>query len=365
METKDSLVKGGVLISHQIDHEGKHQYEVKNVVKYKKGSGEKAFARRGDKLLQINDIDLQDVTPEELAQMLAEGNPKLTVHKAARTKDEARQDSSSEETLHPVSKESTVLSFNMEMSREEELEENEVGQEKEAEEGVGIEGDACKDENVENGEEGGLLIVSMKKTSISVVRGRGCKDGCPSQECQGSQCCLDDVVVVAESSTVTLVPRGSGSLKQEKLSTVTIEHVATHHYLRGLCSQRAIYSSPNPERITIYTYKSNTIGRIFRGVPVVLNFTDSNCFLKCCNTEGRVFLQVETCDKQKLKQISKSDESTLCFVFYMKADRSKHRRFESALHSGWYIQIANMDSVGMATLDGASEEQSFLFIIQK
>lgn len=27
--------------------------------------------------MQINDVDLQDLTPEELTQMLAEGSPKL------------------------------------------------------------------------------------------------------------------------------------------------------------------------------------------------------------------------------------------------------------------------------------------------
>ena len=33
-----------MLINHQI-HEGKHQYEVENVVKYKRASGGKPFAR--------------------------------------------------------------------------------------------------------------------------------------------------------------------------------------------------------------------------------------------------------------------------------------------------------------------------------
>lgn len=42
------------------------------------------------------------------------------------------------------------------------------------------------------------------------------------------------------------VPRGSGSFRVEKPSDVEIEHVATHYYLRGLCSQRALYASPNP-----------------------------------------------------------------------------------------------------------------------
>lgn len=39
-----SLVNGGMLIVHKV-HEGKHQYEVENVVKHKKASGEKSFAR--------------------------------------------------------------------------------------------------------------------------------------------------------------------------------------------------------------------------------------------------------------------------------------------------------------------------------
>ncbi|XP_070818856.1 uncharacterized protein [Chaetodon trifascialis] len=357
MDLKDSLVKGGVLIVHQI-YEGKHQYEVKNVVKYKKASGEKVFARRGDKLMQVNNIDLQDLTPEEVAEMLAEGNPMLTLHKASRMKWHTDQSCPPEDTLHPFSKESTVLSFSMEMRREDE----EDGQEGEGREDVGDEEDVCKAENVEGGD---LVIVSMTNTSISVVRGRGCDDGSPCQGCHGTGCTLNDVVVVAESSTVTLIPRGGGTFRQEKLSNVSIEHVVTHQYLRGLCSQRTLYASPNPEKITIYFYKSNTVDRIFRGMPVVLNLTESNCFLRCCKEGEKVFLQVETCEKKRLKQISKGDETALSFVFYMKSDRSKQRKFESALHLGWFIQIVNRDLVEMGTLDGGREEQSFFLIIQK
>lgn len=40
---QDSQVKGGVLIIHQT-HNGKHQYEVDNVVKYN-NTGEKMFVR--------------------------------------------------------------------------------------------------------------------------------------------------------------------------------------------------------------------------------------------------------------------------------------------------------------------------------
>lgn len=42
------------------------------------------------------------------------------------------------------------------------------------------------------------------------------------------------------------VSRGSESFRVEKLSKVAIENVASHHYLRGLCSQRTLYASPNP-----------------------------------------------------------------------------------------------------------------------
>ncbi|XP_078101746.1 uncharacterized protein LOC144514661 [Sander vitreus] len=363
MDLKDSLVKGGVLITHQL-HEGKHQYDVKNVMKYKQAGGGKAFVRKGDKLMQINGMDLQNLTPEELAQLLAKDNPMLTVHKASRMKAHTEQSFPAEDTLHPFSKESTILRFSMEMRRETDLE-NEVGQEGEVKEDVGIEEDICQAENEVNGERGDLLIVSMKKTSISVVTGRGCNSESPCNGCHGTGCTFNDVVLVAESSKVVLVPRGGDSIKQVKSLKSPIEHVVSHYYMRAVCSQNIVYASPNPEEMTIYLYKYFQTNTSFRGMPVVLNFSKTNCFLRCCKEGERVFLQVETCEKQRLKTISMSDESTLSFVFYMKADRTSRRKFESALHGGWFIQIDNrFESVDMATLDGGTGDESFLFLIQ-
>lgn len=163
------------------------------------------------------------------------------------------------------------------------------------------------------------------------------------------------------------VPRGSESFKQEKQRNVSIKHVATHQYLRVLCSQKIIYASPNPEKITIYYYKSIILERCFRGLPVVLNLTESNCFLRCCMEGERALLQVETCEKQRLKQISKSDESTLSFLFYMTGDRTKQLKFESALYSGWFIHIVNTDSVEMGCLcslvTAVDSESSLLIVI--
>ncbi|XP_068586772.1 uncharacterized protein [Cebidichthys violaceus] len=317
----------------------------------------KTTSRRGDKLMQINGMDLQDLTPEELAQSLAKDNPMLTVHKAIRTKEPTEQFFPAEDTLHPFSKESTVLSFSMEMRRVEDLKQNEVGQEEDVEE------DVCQPENEGNGERGDLLIISMKKTNISVVSGRGCDSGSPCQGCHGTGCTFNDVVMVSESSKVTLVARGGGSFSQLKSLDTPIEHLATHQYLRGFCPDKAIYASPNPEEMTIYYYKSTSLS-FFKGQPVVLNFSRSNCFLRCCKEGDKVFLQVETCEKPRLKKISKSDEWALSFVFYMKTEGSTHRSFESTLHGGWFIQIDTNNSVNVANPDRKRGQESFIFIIQ-
>lgn len=47
------------------------------------------------------------------------------------------------------------------------------------------------------------------------------------------------------------------------------------------------------ERITIYHYKSNFMDRPFKGMPVVLNFTETNHFVRCCKDGERVSLQVQ------------------------------------------------------------------------
>lgn len=185
------------------------------------------FLRRGDKLIQINGLNLQDLTPEELTEILAEGSPQLVswwasqrfitshawnysllygeklplllhkitltdqfltllqkVHKASKKKKKKQPEQAfpAEDILHPMSKESTLLSFYMEMRREEHLEENHVRQGEEER----------TEENRENGEGGELLIVSMKKTRVSVLTGRGLADDVD----------YHDVVLVAESSTV-------------------------------------------------------------------------------------------------------------------------------------------------------------------
>nr|XP_020465632.1 uncharacterized protein LOC109965717 [Monopterus albus] len=339
-------VDGSVLIRHQ-NHEGKHQYEVENVLEYKTT---KMFVRKGDKLMQINGTDLQDLTPKEVAQILAKPSPWLTVRNVEKIEEHKEQPSPTETTLQPVSKESIMLSFSMKMRREEDLVETEVEQE-------GLGDFDCQTEDEENGEGKGLFIIAMKKTSITLVKSRGSSSGS-----HGSRYTLNDVVMVTESSTVTLVPRGS-TFKQPRPVEASVEHVASQLYLRAICSQKTVYPSTNPERMTIYHYKSNSLSGLFRGMPVVLNFTESNCFLRCCKEGENVLLRVETCEMHRLKQISEDDEIALSFLFYMKSNRSKQMKFESALHRGWFIQITNTDAP-VEVGNTERQDHSFFFIIQ-
>lgn len=55
--------------------------------------------------------------------------------------------------------------------------------------------------------------------------------------------------------------------------------------------------------ITIYYYKSNIEDKTIRGLPVVLNFTESNCFLRCCKSEEKVFLQVEVSMAERVEAV--------------------------------------------------------------
>lgn len=124
-----------------------------------------------------------------------------TVHKAARIKQPPAESCPAEDILHPVSKEAMLLNFNLEMRREEDLGENE---EKQGGEGGDNQEEVCPTENGEKEQGKDLLIVSMVKTSISVVAGRSCDTGIPCPGCVETECTLNDVVMVSESSSVTL-----------------------------------------------------------------------------------------------------------------------------------------------------------------
>lgn len=300
----------------------------------------------------INDVKLQNLIPEELAELLTMENLMLTVHQE-KEEQLLDQTSSEERSLVPMSKETNVLSFNLRLRQEEEsVEEDE---ENRRSEGKGKE---------PSEQEQDFLMVVLTNTSISLVKGRGCSPNSPCQDCGGTRCHLNQVAMVAESKKITLLSRGPSRIFKwwNQTENISIEHPFSNSFLRSLTAQRSPYMSTEPEKITIYYYKTNHMD----GNPVVLNFTDSNCFLKCCKDGDMVFLRVETCETQKLRTIAVSDEETLPFVFYMKSTRTRQRQFESASFPGWFIHAISTETVGLVPQKGEDcTDPSFLFVIRK
>lgn len=123
------------------------------------------------------------------------------MHKSARVEEHTGQTSEAEDKFYPFSKESMLLSFNMMMTRNKDPEENGVEQERAGSGDTEIEEDVGNHEKDDGGE---FVIVTMKKTNISMLKSRGCKDGSSCPTCHGKGCTFNDLFVVAESRNVTL-----------------------------------------------------------------------------------------------------------------------------------------------------------------
>ncbi|KAF4107394.1 uncharacterized protein si:ch73-226l13.2 [Onychostoma macrolepis] len=101
-------------------------------------------------------------------------------------------------------------------------------------------------------------------------------------------------------------------------------------------------------KITIFhgTFLGMVTGDKEPGVPVVLNFTDTDNFL-CCTSQGEeTILTVKTYDRKKIR-ISANDPEKLSLIFYMSQKCDGLRYFESVLHRGWFIHTVNDDVVKM------------------
>ncbi|XP_018584753.1 uncharacterized protein LOC108920476 [Scleropages formosus] len=353
METEESPVTGGVSILHSFAH-GQHHYQVEKVVKHKMGWGHGSFVRRGDKLLQINGISLQNLPPEAFAQMLTENAPILTVHQSHINTTEEKYLKTTE--IYPFSKEHTVLCFSMEMKKMDALE-DEGGKDR----------GTSEDEVPRNGSQSclleNLLLVTMTKTRFSIIAGRGCDKGklCQDQSCKD---CHLDVVMEAKSCKITQVLQEIHFLQEKAL-----ENIFIHSLMSDKCIQNRFRNArmssrcmSNSAKITIYYYKSDIVDGEFKGVPVVLNFSGTDCFLKCTDSDGKAVLSIENCEKSKLRSISTKDKDILAFVFYMKASQPDARHFESANCPGWCLS-AKKEEVGVEPF--IKEDESFFFLIRK
>ncbi|XP_056107311.1 interleukin-1 family member A [Rhinichthys klamathensis goyatoka] len=328
MASEGNPVSGGVTLLHT-ECEGKHSYEVKGFLNYNKGM----FTSKGDKLLMINNINVEDLTPEAFADLLLEGSPLLTIHHPCKTKTEECES----EELRVNKKEPMLMSFSLMMVRESELEAYGSQEPSPSQpEGEDIEDDTFDDEN--------LLIVSMVDTSFSLVLARGCDPDNPCNNCGKTNCKFNEVVVLPASAAVTSgSPRKLCLLKQKE--NLYIKSFFTEKYVTPYNHQICLDNTMSAP-ITIYSY---TITMDIPGTPVVLNFTNTENFFRCTTKQGvdTKILTVTQYKKKDLQTICADEPEKWSLVFYMSCGADNLRRFESALHRGWFIYTKNVDQVDM------------------
>ncbi|KAK7127646.1 hypothetical protein R3I93_020278 [Phoxinus phoxinus] len=342
MASEGNPVSGGVTLLHT-ECEGKHSYEVKAFLNYNKGM----FTSKGDKLLMINNINVEDLTPAAFADLLVEGSPLLTIHHSCKTKTEECES----EELRVNKKEPTLMSFSLMMVRESELEAyGSLGPSPSQPED--IEDDCFDDDN--------FLIVSMADTSFSLVLARGCDPDNPCNNCGKTNCKFNEVVVLPTRAEIT-----SGSPK-----ILSLLRQRDHLYIKSFIRDK--YVTPNYRQIcldntmsapiTIYSYKT-TMG--VPGTPVVLNFTNTNNFFSCTTKPGvdTKILTVTQHIKQDLQTVCADDPEKWSLVFYMSCGPDNLRRFESALHKGWFIYSKNVDEVDMDRVEQFNCKPNTFFII--
>ncbi|XP_048855133.1 uncharacterized protein LOC125722912 isoform X2 [Brienomyrus brachyistius] len=198
-----------------------------------------------------------------------------------------------------------------------------------------------------------------------------CEEDVVSDGCccvTGAECApLKDVVVASPSNTTFRICNFSHEKMKDNLAIRNLKH---DKYIRRSGNEASMDPSSviKSASITIFYYKTTLIEEPFRGIPVVLNFTNTDSFLRCQKSGDRVSVSVEVqrhhlrgkFEKQRLQRFSSRDEDAFSFVFYMMAARDSARRFESAVHGGWFMKAVD-EIVGMGPLSPESESSYFIF----
>ncbi|XP_027024536.1 uncharacterized protein LOC113657154 [Tachysurus fulvidraco] len=346
---KESFLSGGVSFLHTVV-DGKHSYEVGKVLTSKPSD----FGRKGDKLLKINNVETQHLTPKKVASMLTSGSPMLMMHQASIDSDEKKKYPGFD-SMRPFHKETSTLNFTLAMVREtclnEEEENPQVPEDSEWK---------CKENKYDTFSDEEMLLVSMTNTSVAIVQARGCSEQDPCSSCGGKGCTFNDVVMASVQSTVSSVC--TEYVKKNFDCQVLIQSLLQKNICAENIRPGKAMSNSTKANITIYYYLSNAQDDFDKGVPVVLNFSDSATFLKCICKNGRPVLTLECCENSKLQSIYKNDPSTWPFVFYLKTTKENHRRFESAAYSGWFIHTKPSGMVNMDTGTNYSESNFYVII---
>ncbi|XP_048397147.1 uncharacterized protein LOC125457239 [Stegostoma tigrinum] len=386
-------LKGGVVLKHQTV-EGKHHYEVQDVLHCKSAS---SLLRRGDCLLQINEKNASDFPPEIVAELLRENSTRLTVCRPEHSEDTHIPEDLGDAVYWPYDKQKVKLQFSLKMVR------SCGGRVEDATaescdtllpEGTGrwhgegsktcCEVPSCM---LSGGEAVGDtcagvkpcgLLVALNRASLSIVRGRGplCSSGVVCPVCKEKECNIHTIAVSSEAKSELYyleeqMPPGDccGMIMKVMNSEYPfLIHNERNQYLRpGNCYQTIVLSQQVPEsaQLTIFYYKSNKILKPYCGLPVVLNFSKTNYFLACKTEGSNILLRIEECTSQSLRKITENSPQWR-FIFYMKERQDGTLSFESAQYRGWFINNKwNKQAAGMKRTVHEPLNADFIFILVK
>lgn len=385
------------MIHHKVV-DGKHRYRIGEVLQSK--SARFPF-RSGDQLLQINGENVLAFPPETLAEILRERFILLTLHSPSIKTESAEPSEDVGPVYQPYNKKEIQLQFSLAMVQKDDgckgLESLASVHDNDATIG-GKDGTCPAPETPltplnlpqpssvgeENGgvvcdkDEARVLLVALNHFAVSVVRARGphCSSGTLCPVCKQAECEIQHVNVSTESKTEVYYLKEEASpneccgmmMKVMNSDCPFLIHNDRDQYLRpGVCRRRIVLSRQNSEsaQMTIFYYKSNKIPNPYHGLPVVLKFSNTNCFLMCHSEELNILLRIEECSSESLKNIAEGSP-TWRFIFYMKEQQDGTLSFESARYPGWFInnewneKRAEMKKTVEETLNA-----DFIFILLK
>ncbi|XP_007889843.1 uncharacterized protein LOC103177481 isoform X1 [Callorhinchus milii] len=390
--------KGGAVIHHSIV-EGRHHYEFQGVTHYK-NSACAALFRKGDCLLEVNENNASAFPPEDLAELLTDSSFLMTLHRPRDIVQPRDSDEPDENIYCPYDKRKIFLQFGYQMVRKAESLETPASPEgtstfdETTRKFKGYTGPelpiipqhndrTSTDEEEQNGDSGGCdktqgLLVALSHAAISVVQGRGPKrpQGKVCSICNKNDCELHTIHVRSEAKAEvycvqeTLAPKDCCEMIM-KVVRSDCPYLIRNEYdqcLRPGNERKKIVLSrqdSDSAQMTVFYYKSNVIPNPFGGIPVVLNFLKTNCFLACHCEGNNVLLRIEECTSTSLKSIRK-DSSYWHFMFYMKQQFDGSCSFESAKYRQWFInnqttrRIAEMKRTVEKPLD-----VDFVFLLVK
>ncbi|XP_078264846.1 uncharacterized protein LOC144598543 [Rhinoraja longicauda] len=382
--------KGGAVIHHKVV-DGKHRYRIGEVLQTKRA---RFPFRSGDQLLQVNGENVLTFPPEILAERLRERSTLLTLHSPNIKTEPAEPGEDVGPVYRPYNKQETQLHFSLAMVQMNdgcavhnndatikgkdgtcpapETPSTPVNSPQPSSVGEENGGVVCDED------EARVLLVALNHFAVSDVRARGphCSSGILCPVCKEKECEINTVNVSTESESDVYYLKEEASPNEccEMIMKVMYSdcpfliHNERDQYLRpGNYHRRIVLSRQNSEsaQMTIFYYKSNKIPNPYCGLPVVLKFSKTNCFLMCHSEESNILLRIEGCTSDSLKRIPEGSPKWR-FIFYMKEQQDGTLSFESAQYPGWFINnLWNQKRAEMKRTVEETLNADFIFILLK